>query len=246
MIRSGNPALKGEIFTQHGAVTAGDTMTIQGTATKAFFLLALLTLGAYFTWRQFFAGAMELVMPLTIGGAVVALIFSLVTIFKKTWAPVTAPVYAVAEGLLIGGLSAFFEMRYPGIVIQAAGLTLCVFAALLVAYKSRLIHASENFKLGMAAVMGGIMILYLVMFVLGFFGIQFTMLHDSGPISIGFSAVICVVAALNLVMDFDFIESGEAARAPKYMEWYGAFGLLVTLVWLYLELLRLLSKLNKK
>lgn len=246
MIRSGNPALKGDIFTRHGAIGVTDTMTVQGTATKTIILLALLTLGAFFTWREFFSGNVQMVMPIAIGGAVVGTILGLVTIFKKTWAPVTAPLYAIAEGLMLGGISATFELRYPGIVIQAAGLTICVFAALLVAYKSRLIQATENFKLGMAAVMGGIMILYLVMFALSFAGIQFTMLHDSGPISIGFSVVICVVAALNLVMDFDFIESGEAAGAPKYMEWYGAFGLLVTLVWLYIELLRLLSKLNKK
>ena len=185
-------------------------------------------------------------MPIAIGGGIVGFILAIVTIFKKTWAPVTAPLYAIAEGLLLGGLSATFEMRYPGIVVQAAGLTMCVFAALLFAYKTRLIQATENFKLGMAAVMGGIMILYLVMFALSFFGIQFTMLHDSGPISIGFSIFVCVIAALNLVMDFDFIESGEATGAPKYMEWYGAFGLVVTLVWLYIELLRLLSKLNKR
>lgn len=246
MIRSGNPALKGEIFTQHGAIGVSETMTIQGTANKAFILLALLSLGAYFSWREFFAGNMALLTPLMIGGAIGGFVLGLVTVFKKTWSPVTAPIYAVAQGLFIGAVSATYELKFPGIVIQAAGLTICVFAGLLFAYKSRLIHATENFKLGMAAAMGGILILYLVMFVAGFFGVQFTMLHDSGPVSIGFSAVICIVAALSLVMDFDFIESGEAARAPKYMEWYGAFGLLVTLVWLYLELLRLLSKLNKR
>ena len=246
MIRSGNPALKGEIFSRQGAIGVSDTMTVQGTATKAIILLALLTLGAFYTWREFFSGNVQVVMPIAIGGGIVGFILAIVTIFKKTWAPVTAPLYAIAEGLLLGGLSATFEMRYPGIVVQAAGLTMCVFAALLFAYKTRLIQATENFKLGMAAVMGGIMILYLVMFALSFFGIQFTMLHDSGPISIGFSIFVCVIAALNLVMDFDFIESGEATGAPKYMEWYGAFGLVVTLVWLYIELLRLLSKLNKR
>lgn len=246
MIRSSNPALKGNVFVNQGAIGATDTMTIQGTATKALLLLAILTLGAFFAWREFFVGNVSLVMPLATGGAIVGFILAMVTIFKKTWAPVTSPLYALAEGLLIGGVSATFEMRYPGIVIQAAGLTICVFAAMLFAYKSRLIQATEKFKLGMAAALGGIFILYLVMFALSFFGIQIPMINDSGPIGIGFSLVVCVVAALALIMDFDLIERGEAARAPKYMEWYGAFSLLVTLVWLYLEMLRLLSKLNKR
>jgi uncharacterized YccA/Bax inhibitor family protein len=247
VIRSGNPALKGEVFTRHGAIgVSSDTMTIQGTANKAFILLAFCTLTAFYAWREFFAGNVGLVQPMMMGGAIGGMVIALVTIFKKTWAPVTAPLYALAEGLFIGGVSAMFELRYPGIVIQAVGLTLCVFAALLFAYKSRMIQATENFKLGLVAATGGIFLIYLVSWIMSFFGTQIPFIHESGIIGIGFSLVVCVVAALNLVMDFDFIENGEAARAPKYMEWYGAFGLLVTLVWLYIELLRLLSKLNKK
>jgi uncharacterized YccA/Bax inhibitor family protein len=137
-------------------------------------------------------------------------------------------------------------LRYPGIVVQAVGLTFTIFLSLLLVYKARLIQATHNFRLGLAAATGGVAILYLIQFVLSFWGINIPYIHESGMIGIGFSAVVCVIAALNLVMDFDFIESGEARGAPKYLEWYGAFGLLMTLIWLYLEILRLLSKLNSR
>jgi uncharacterized YccA/Bax inhibitor family protein len=155
-------------------------------------------------------------------------------------------VYAALEGLALGGISALFEARYPGISVQAVMLTFGVFAALLFAYTSRLIRPSENFKLGVVAATGGIALVYLVSIGLSFFGITIPFLHDSGPIGILVSVVIVVIAALNLVLDFDFIETGVARGAPRYMEWYAAFGLLVTLVWLYLEMLRLLSKLRRR
>ena len=181
---------------------------------------------------------------LTIGGAIGGLIFAMVTIFKPQWAPVTAPIYAVLEGLFIGGISAFMERIYPGIVPQAAGLTFGILFALLAAYKSGLIRATENFKLGVVAATGGIFVIYIASFILGFFGISIPFLHDSGPIGIGISVFICIVAALNLVLDFDFIENGAEHGAPKYMDWVGAFGLMVTLVWLYIEILHLLAKLR--
>ena len=177
-----------------------------------------------------------------IGGFIVAM----VTVFKQKWAPFTVPLYAALQGLFLGGISATFELRFPGIVIQAVGLTMMVFLALLFAYKSKLIQATENFKLGITAATGGIALLYIVQLVLSFFGIHIPYIHESGPIGIGFSLVVVTIAALNLVMDFDFIENGAARRAPKYMEWYAAFGLLVTLVWLYLEMLRLLAKLQSR
>jgi uncharacterized YccA/Bax inhibitor family protein len=179
-----------------------------------------------------------------ITGVVAGLIVAMVTIFKKTWAPATAPAYALLEGLALGGISAFFEVQFPGIVIQAVALTLGTLFALLVAYKSGLIRATENFRLGVLAATGGIMVVYLISF-FGrmFFGWQMPFIHDSGPVGIAFSLFVVVIAALNLVLDFDFIERGHGT-APKYMEWFAAFGLVVTLVWLYLEILRLLSKLR--
>ena len=173
-------------------------------------------------------------------------IFAMVTIFKKTWAPVTAPVYALLEGMVLGSISAMFEVRYHGIAIQAVGLTFGTMFALLVAYQSGLIPVTQNFKLGIVAATGGIALFYIAQIVLGFFGIHFTTINGSGPIGIAFSVFVVIVAALNLVLDFDFIESAARAGAPKYMEWYGAFGLMVTLIWLYLEILRLLSKLRSR
>jgi len=179
-------------------------------------------------------------------GGIGGFIFALITMFKKTWAPVTAPIYALLEGLVLGGISAMFEMRYHGIAIQAVSLTFGTMFALLLAYRSGLIPVTQNFKLGIIAATGGIAIFYLAQIVLGLFGIHFTTINGSGPIGIAFSVFVVIVAALNLVLDFDFIESAAAAGAPKYMEWYGAFGLMVTLIWLYLEILRLLSKLRSR
>ncbi len=185
-------------------------------------------------------------MPWVIGGAIGGLIVALVTVFKKTWAGITSPVYALLEGLFLGGISAIFEAQYPGIVIQAVALTFGTLFSLLLAYKSRLIKVTENFKLGVAAATGSIFLIYLANMLLGFFGIHMPFIHESGIIGIGFSLVVVVIAALNLVLDFDFIENGAASGAPKYMEWYAAFGLMVTLIWLYLEMLRLLAKLRSR
>jgi len=169
-----------------------------------------------------------------------------VTVFKKEWSPVTAPMYALVEGFFLGAISAVFEARFPGIVFQAVLLTFGTLFALLVAYRSGLIKVTENFKLGVVAATGGIALLYLASFVLGFFNINVPVIHEASGWGIAFSLFVVVVAALNLVLDFDFIENGAAARAPKYMEWYGAFGLMVTLVWLYVEFLRLLSKIQQR
>ncbi len=171
---------------------------------------------------------------------------ALVTAFKREWAPVTTPIYALLEGLFLGGLSLLYEQQFPGIVMNAVGLTFGTLAALLLAYRSGLIKATENFKLGIFAATGGIALLYLVSMGLGFFGIRIPLIHGSGVIGIGFSLFVVGIAALNLVLDFDFIERGAESGAPKYMEWYGAFGLLVTLIWLYIEILRLLAKLQSR
>lgn len=247
MMRSGNPALRATTFDEVRSADQG-VMTLSGTVNKTGILLLLVVCGAAVTWGQFFSsgGTSSLIMPLTFGGGIGAFAVAMVTIFKKEWSAITAPIYAVLEGLFLGGVSAMFEMRFPGIVIQATMLTFGTMFALLAAYRSGLIAATENFKLGIVAATGGIFVIYLATFVLGFFGVSVPYIHGSGPIGIGFSLVVVVIAALNLVMDFDFIEQGAERGAPKHLEWYGAFGLVVTLAWLYLELLRLLSKLQSR
>ncbi|WP_337100824.1 Bax inhibitor-1/YccA family protein [Paenibacillus sp. YIM B09110] len=237
--RSGNPTLRDHTFDRHGN-SLNDAMTINGTVNKAFITLALMLGGAFSTWNMYFNG--QNVMGYMIGGVIIGLVMALIISFVPRTAPYLVPVYAIAEGLFLGALSANYESLYNGITMQAALLTMCVFVALLLAYKTRLIRATENFKLGVFAATAGVALLYLVSFVLGLFGISVPFLHSNGLIGIGISLVIVVIAALNLVLDFDFIENGAQRGAPKYMEWYGAFGLMVTLVWLYIEMLRLLSK----
>ena len=245
-MRTANPTLKEATFTSLERGGEG-AMTIQGTVNKALVLLGLVLLGASWTWKQFFLyeDAAQ-IMPWVLGGTIGGLVFALITSFKKTWAPLTGPIYAFLQGLALGGISSILELQYPGIVIQAVTLTLGILLALLAAYRSGMIRASENFKLGVAAATGGIFLVYMSTWVLGFFGISMPFIHESGIVGIGFSLVVVVVAALNLVLDFDFIESGETMQAPKYMEWYAAFGLMVTLLWLYIEILRLLAKLRNR
>ena len=188
----------------------------------------------------------DLPIGLVVGGVIGGFVVAIVTVFKQTWAPYTTPLYAALEGLALGGISYLFERSYPGIVAQAVFLTFGTLGALLFAYRSGIIRATENFKLGVFAATGGVGVVYLLSFVLGFFGISVPLIHSSGIFGILFSLFVVVIAALNLVLDFDFIEEGAERGAPKYMEWYGAFGLLVTLVWLYLEILRLLAKLQRR
>jgi uncharacterized YccA/Bax inhibitor family protein len=182
-----------------------------------------------------------------IGGLIGGFVVALVTIFKKNWSPFTAPIYALLEGLALGGISAIFERTYPGVAIQAVGLTLGTLFAMLLAYKTGMIRATQSFKIGVIAATGGIAVFYLVEMVLSmFFHINVPAINGSSPWGIAFSLFVVVVAALNLVLDFDMIETGVNGGAPKYMEWYGAFGLMVTLIWLYLEILRLLGKLRRR
>jgi len=255
--RSGNPTLKADTFgrsAQTGSSSGGiqsmnsQTMTLEGTVNKTGILLALVVLSASWTWNLFFeSGDTGAVMPLARGGAIVGFIFALITIFKKQWAGITAPLYALAEGLFLGAISGIFEMQYPGIVIQAVGLTLGTLASLLFLYKTGIVKPTENFKLMVTSATMGIGLLYLVSMLMNMFGsggIGF--IHSNGLFGIGFSLFVVAIAALNLVLDFDFIEQGSEMGAPKYMEWFGAFSLMVTLIWLYLEMLRLLAKLRSR
>jgi uncharacterized YccA/Bax inhibitor family protein len=243
LMRTSNPVLNEKAF--RGYALQGEGMTVQGTVNKTGLLLLCVVASAAWTWHQAIeaqsaAAALPWMWLGTIGGFVCAMI----TVFKKEWAAVTAPAYALLEGLALGGISAVLEARFPGIAIQSVCLTFGTLFVLLLAYRSGLIPVTQNFRMGVVAATGGVMVFYLLQFVLGFFGVHFASVNGSGPLGIGISLIIVGIAALNLVLDFDFIETGARMGAPKYMEWYGAFGLMVTLVWLYLEILRLLTKLR--
>ena len=253
MMKTSNPALSDKTFQEisgsgyGGLVDAANRMTLSGTVNKTGILLICALATAAWTWHSFIQSHdIADVMPLMLVGMIGGLIFGLVTSFKKEWAPVTAPIYALLEGLLLGGLSAVMDLRYPGIGIQAVSLTFGTLFVLLIAYQSGLIKVTQKFRLGVIAATGGIFFFYMAQMLLGFFGIRFFSVNGSGVIGIGFSLIVVAVAALNLVLDFDFIEQGVQAGAPKYMEWYGAFGIMVTLVWLYIEILRLLSKMRSR
>ncbi len=239
-MNSGNPTLSEKTFQQVGrAVPADGSMTIAGTINKTAILFLILLLGASISWYQ--------PWPVFVwGGALGGFIVAMVTIFKKEWSPVTAPIYAGLEGLFLGGISLMYANAYDGIVFNAVMLTLGVFAAMLMAFRSGLIEVTHRFRMGVIAATGGIFLVYLASFILGFFGINVSLIHGTGYMGIGFSLIIVGVAALNLVLDFDMIEKGAQANVPKYFEWYTSFGLMITLVWLYIEILRLLSKFQRR
>jgi uncharacterized YccA/Bax inhibitor family protein len=248
LVRSGNPGLNDKTFAGLPRVgAAGEAMTLQGTINKAFLLLVVLLAAALLPWSQFFAsGNPAVVAPEIMVGLIGGLVLALIISFKATLAPYLSIPYAACEGLVIGGISAVLEKRYPGIAIQAVGLTLGVMAALLLAYTMRIIRVTQRLRAIVVAGTGAIALLYLVSLVLGLFHINVSFLNDASPLSMGVSLVIIGFAALNLVLDFDLIETGVAQGAPRYMEWYAAFGTLVTLVWLYLEILRFLGKARQR
>ncbi|MGA3055400.1 MAG: Bax inhibitor-1/YccA family protein [Candidatus Korobacteraceae bacterium] len=245
LMRTSNPALSSDAF-RTGEATLGESMTVSGTVNKTGILLLCCVATAAWTWNRFFNAppeeAMQAMAPALVIGGIGGFIVAIVTIFKKQWAGITAPIYALLEGLVLGGISAMLEARYHGIAIQAVSLTFGTLLIMLLAYRSGLIKVTERLRLGIVAATGGIAVFYLLQFILGFFGVHFTAINGSSPIGIGFSLIVVAVAALNLVLDFDLIESGARLGAPKYMEWYGAFALMITLIWLYFEILRLLSK----
>ena len=252
-MRTANPALNDKTFGRAlSADYSGKSMTLEGTVNKTGILLMLIIAGAAFTWQKYMAGS-ETVNLWMLGGLIGGFIMALITSFNPKGAMYTAPIYALLEGLFLGAFSAFAQdmvTKQTGeaspIVIQAVLLTFGILLSLLFVYRLGLIKATENFKLGVAAATGGIFLIYMVSIVMGFFGVNIPFIHEGGAVGIGFSLFVVVIASLNLVLDFDFIENGAESGAPKYMEWYGAFGLVVTLVWLYIEILRLLMKLNSR
>lgn len=249
-MRTANPTLNERTFGNFDAVERSrSVMTLQGTVNRTAMLLAITVLAACFTWWRTMPqgvpdpGQAQLWI---LGGAIGGLILALATIFKPAWSPFTAPLYAAAEGLFLGALSAMIEARYPGIVVQAVGLTFGTLACMLLAFTTGLIKVTEKLRSGIVAATGAVFLVYLVTFVLGFFSIEIPYIHGSGWIGVGFSLVVVVIAAFNLLLDFDLIDKGVRQGAPKFMEWYAGFALLVTLVWLYIEFLRLLSKLRSR
>jgi len=244
-LRSDNPVLKEKAFS--GAIATGETMTVQGTVNKTGLLLLFVVVTAAWTWGLAHSETPDAAYPWMIGGALGGLVVGMVTAFKSTWAPIAAPIYALLEGLFLGGISAFFEKSYPGIAVEAISLTFAVLFVLLLAYKFRIVQATRGFKLGVIAATGGIFLVYMANLVATLvFHSPFGILYSSSPLGIGISLFITIIAALNLILDFDMIETGTRMGAPKYMEWYGAFGLMVTLVWLYIRMLRLLSQMRRR
>ena len=239
-----NPILNENNFNPEERVIDGELMTVNGTIQVTAFLGLLLVASSAFVWSRFQAGFTDLTNMLMMGGAIVGLITGLIVSFTRN--KILIPVYAVSEGLFVGGLSAMFEKMYPGIVIQTIVATFAALFAMLALYRAGLIKCNDKFRSIIFITTASIAVVYLINFIGSFFGLHVPLINSSSPIGIGISAFVCVIAALNLIIDFDFIERGEQMMLPKDFEWYGAFGLMVTLVWLYVEILRLLAKFNER
>lgn len=248
LFKSGNPAFGEKAFGSMSNVTFVDGMTVKGTLNKFGFMLLMLMGSAYYSWKEVSnAGNF---MPLVYTGLIGGFVLALVIIFKKEWSPYLAPAYALMEGFFLGAVSAVYNDAFaetaPNIVVNAIGLTFGVAVAMYFMYSRGIIKVTEKFRSVIMLATAGIAIFYFVSMILGFFGFDMAMLHEGSLMGIGFSLVVVVIASLNLLLDFDMIEQGAQNGAPKYMEWYGAFGLMVTIVWLYLEILRLLSKFSSR
>jgi uncharacterized YccA/Bax inhibitor family protein len=248
LFKSGNPTLTEKIFTKSITNTQEETMTAGGAMNKFGFLFLMVLASAAYVWHLYYQG--QNVMPYMWGGLIGGFILALVISFKRNLAPVLAPLYGLVEGLFIGAISAIindaFKEAYPGIIMQAVGLTFGTAIAMFLLYNFKVIKATERFKSIIFTATAGIAIFYLIAMGLRFFGIDIPFLHEGGVMGIGFSLFVIAIAALNLIIDFDMIEKGVEMGAPKHMEWYCAFGLMVTIVWLYIEILRLLSKLGSR
>jgi uncharacterized YccA/Bax inhibitor family protein len=256
LMKTSNPALSESTFRnvqgQYGTLNGGTIdaaarMTLEGTVNKTGILLLCAAATAAWTWYSFLQSQdLSVAGPLVLVGLFGGMVMGLITSFKKEWAPVTAPIYALLEGLALGGLSAVINLRYPGIAIQAVGLTFGTLFVMLFLYRTGIIKVTQKLRIGIVAATGGIFLFYMLEWLLSLFGINFTTVNGASAIGIGFSLLVVGIAALNLVLDFDFVEQGVSYGVPKYMEWYAAFGIMVTLVWLYLEILRLLAKMRSR
>jgi len=252
LFKSGNPTLTEKIFDKslHSNAQSFGVMSIRGTIQKFGFLLIMVMASAMYVWNVYAEGNTSSATTYMLVGAIGGFVVALVMMFKPQWAGYIAPAYGILEGLFIGGISAFFnamfQKTYPNIVLHAVGLTLGVALSMFLLYNFRIISVTNRLRSIIMSATMGIGLFYLIVWILGLFGVNMGFAFDSSPLSIGISIFIVGIAALNLLLDFDAIEKAAEMGAPKYMEWYGAFGLLVTLVWLYMEILRLLSKLNSR
>ena len=250
LFQSGNPTLSQKIFDKSVDYTSSETMTVRGAINKFGFLLFMVIAGASYTWHLHYTNQDATMNILLWVGIIGGLASVLIICFKPTTAPYVAPLYGLLEGFFIGAISAIINNalaeKYPGIIMQAVGITFGVAIAMFLLYNFRIIKATEKFRSIIFTATAGIAIFYLLTLVLGMFKINMPFMYDSSLLGIGLSVFIVAIAALNLILDFDMIEKGAEAGAPKYMEWYGAFGLLVTLVWLYMEILRLLTRLGNR
>ncbi len=252
MIRSSNPTLRQNIFAAEKSYAGSDSMTMQGTVNKCLFLLFLIFLSASWVWGKVMqpvpvfddgtmaARSVAKVMPFVSIGGIVGFIVALITIFNAKIARYTAPLYAVCEGFLLGGISAIFENQYPGIAIQAVALTFGTFFCMLVAYKTGFVKVTEKFRMGVVSALLAVVLIRIVSWIMGFFGSGISFVQGYGSFAIGFSLIVVGIAALCLILDFDRLDQLSSMGVPKYMEWYGAFSLMITLIWLYMEMLRLL------
>lgn len=247
-MESSNPILNNKVFSNATVVGGAPTMTVQGTVNKTLILLAILCVTATWSWSKVGDPTMTGFLGVAFMGSMIAgLICALVTSFKPNWSPVSAPLYAAFEGVFLGILSAYFEVKYPGIVMKSVGLTFAVLLAMLMGYKAGFLQATPGLRKGMMIAMGGLMIFYVVVMIAGFFHIAPpAFINGGGPLGIAFSLFVVGLASMCLVLDFDLIERGAKEGMEKHMEWYGGFALMVTLIWLYMEILRLMSKLNSR
>ena len=243
---TGNPVLRASALERAASAAGGGVMTLEGTIGKSTLLVLLTAASAGYTWWHYARVAAAGMPSVVLGGALLGFVVALVTVFRPTAAPWTAPIYAVLEGLALGGISLVYQAQYRGLPMQAVGLTIATLAGMLVLYRAGVLRATDRFRAVVVSATLGIALFYLIALGLRFFGVDVPMLYSGGALGIGFSVLVSAVAALNLILDFDMIEQGVRARAPKFVEWYASFGLLVTLVWLYLELLRLLAKLQRR
>ena len=247
-----NPVLNENIFRKQGiAYSNTGVMTVGGTAVKTLLLLFMVVAGASYTWKVYYAAANPAAISgWMIGGLLVAAILGIVISFKPKTAQFLSPIYAAGEGLALGGISAVineqFALTYPNIIVHAVALTLVTALVMYTVYASGIIKVNGTFMKVLSVALISILVFYLGSWIVSLFGVNLSMLHNNSPLSIGISLVIVAVAAFSLLMDYEFIRQASYSGAPKYMEWYGAFGLTVTLVWLYLELLKLLAKFSSR
>ena len=241
-----NPEMQGEKVYNGELVIDSEPMTISGTLNKLLMLFLFVIAGAYATWTQFMAGMLDKVNMLVTVGGIAGFILAMIVIFNKKTAPLLSPFYAICEGLVLGGVSAIAEKAYPGIVIPAVISSFAALGVMFSLYRARLIRCTERFNAIILTALLSICVIYLIQFVAQFFGRSIPLLFGNGPVGLGFSAIVIVVAALSFIQDFDFIERASEKMLPKYYEWYGAFGVMITFIWLYMEILRFLAKVNSR